>query len=270
MTYLQKILDSHRLKAKNDNRSFELLYEKASESVSTRGFKNALKMHSREGIAVIAEIKRRSPSKGNLFADLDPGVLAAEYESGGAAAISVLTDKENFGGSDEDLIEASKVIKIPVLRKDFTVDQRDICDARIMGADAVLLIVSALDRAELKDFLELSIELDLDPLVEVHDEKELDEALSVGAKLIGVNQRDLKTFDVDPLKAADLISKIPEDVTAVAESGIDGGNSARNLMRVGYSALLVGELLVKSNDRMKTLSELTNKFDEKITTDTGE
>ena len=118
MTYLQKILDSHRLKAKNDNRSFEMLYEKASESVSTRGFKNALKMHSREGIAVIAEIKRRSPSKGNLFADLDPGVLAAEYESGGAAAISVLTDKENFGGSDEDLIEASKVIKIPVLRKD--------------------------------------------------------------------------------------------------------------------------------------------------------
>ena len=174
-----------------------------------------------------------------------------------------MTDKENFGGSDKDLIEASKSVKIPVLRKDFTVDQRDICDARIMGADAVLLIVSALDRYELKDFIELSIELDMDPLVEVHDEKELEQALSVEAKLIGVNQRDLKSFEVDPLKATALMSKIPESVTAVAESGIDGGESARNLMLVGYSALLVGELLVKSNDRMKTLSELNNKFDEK-------
>ncbi len=263
MTYLQKILDLHRLNAKNDKRSFELLYEEASRTGPTRGFKKELTRHSEKGIAVIAEIKRRSPSKGDLFANLDPGALAAEYESGGAAAISVLTDKENFGGSDKDLIEASKSVKIPVLRKDFTVDQRDICDARIMGADAVLLIVSALDRYELKDFIELSIELDMDPLVEVHDEKELEQALSVEAKLIGVNQRDLKSFEVDPLKATALMSKIPESVTAVAESGIDGGESARNLMRVGYSALLVGELLVKSNDRMKTLSELNNKFDEK-------
>jgi len=264
MTYLQKILDSHRLKAKNDNRDFESLYQHASDLPPVRGFRNSLIKHSESGIAVIAEIKRRSPSKGNLFEELDPKLLALEYESGGAAAISVLTDEDSFGGSRQDLIEASQNVKIPILRKDFTVDQRDICDARIMGADAVLLIVSALDQVELKDFLELSIELDLDPLVEVNDEKELERALSVGAELIGVNQRDLKSFEVDPLKAIDLISKIPGPVTAVAESGIDGAESARKMMEAGYSALLVGELLVKSTNRIKLLSDLRSTFDETL------
>ena len=261
MTYLQKILDFHRQKARNDNRNFETLYMEASALPPARGFRNSLIKHSESGIAVIAEIKRRSPSKGNLLEGLDPRLLAAEYENGGAAAISVLTDEDNFGGSEQDLIDASNNVKIPILRKDFTVDQRDICDTRLMGADAVLLIVSALDQVELKDFLELSIELNLDPLVEINDEKELERALSVGAKLIGVNQRDLKSFEVDPLKAMDLISKIPESVTAVAESGIDGGESARKMMEAGYSALLVGELLVKSTDRIKTLSDLRNTFD---------
>ena len=264
MTYLQKILDSHRLKAQNDNRDFESLYQQANDLPPVRGFRNSLIKHSKSGIAVIAEIKGRSPSKGNLFEELDSKLLASEYESGGAAAISVLTDEDSFGGSREDLIEASQNVKIPILRKDFTVDQRDICDARIMGADAVLLIVSALDQVELKDFLELSVELDLDPLVEVNDEKELERALSVGAELIGVNQRDLKSFEVDPLKAIDLISKIPEAVTAVAESGIDGAESARKMMEAGYSALLVGELLVKSTNRIKMLSDLRNTFDEKF------
>ena len=264
MTYLQKILDSHRLKAQNDNRDFESLYQEASDLPPVRGFRNSLIKHSESGIAVIAEIKRRSPSKGNLFEELDPKLLASEYESGGAAAISVLTDEDSFGGSREDLIVTSQNVKIPILRKDFTVDQRDICDARIMGADAVLLIVSALDQVELKDFLELSIELDLDPLVEINDEKELESALSVGAELIGVNQRDLKSFEVDPLKAIDLISKIPDSVTAVAESGIDGAERARKMMEAGYSALLVGELLVKSTNRIKMLSDLRNTFDEKF------
>ena len=261
MTYLQKILDSHRQKARNDNRNFESLYRQASDLPDPRGFRKSLIKHSESGIAVIAEIKRRSPSKGNLLEELDPRLLAAEYENGGAAAISVLTDEKDFGGSKQDLIEASHSVKIPILRKDFTVDQRDICDARIMGADAVLLIVSALDQVELKDFLELSIQLNLDPLVEVHDEKELERALSVGAKLIGVNQRDLKSFEVDPVRAIDLISKIPESVTAVAESGIDGAENARKMMEAGYSALLVGELLVKSADRIKTLSDLRKTSD---------
>ena len=264
MTYLQRILDSHRLRAQNDNRDFESLYEQASALPPTRGFRESLVNNSETEIAVIAEIKRRSPSKGNLFEDLDPKVLAAEYEIGGAAAISVLTDEDSFGGSEQDLMTASDSVKIPILRKDFTVDSRDICDARVMGADAVLLIVSALDQFELKDFLQLSVELDLDPLVEVHDEKELEQALSVGAELIGVNQRDLKSFKVNPSKALDLILQIPKSVTAVAESGIDGPESARKLREAGYSALLVGELLVKSANRIKMLSDLRGTFPEKI------
>ena len=206
MTYLQKSLDSHRLKAQNDNRDFESLYQQANDLPPARGFRNSLIKHSKSGIAVIAEIKRRSPSKGNLFEELDPKLLASEYESGGAAAISVLTDEDSFGGSREDLVEASQNVKIPILRKDFTVDQRDICDARIMGADAVLLIVSALDQVVLNDFLDLSVELALDPLVEVNDEKGLESALSVGADLIGVHQSELTAFDVDQIKDIYLIT----------------------------------------------------------------
>jgi len=255
---LEKILESHRLESQNDNRSFELLYDKAVDAEPTRGFVDSLKSSQKGEIAVIAEIKKKSPSKGELASNLDPASLANEYEKGGAAAISVLTDENNFAGSKEDLIAAAKEVKLPILRKDFTVDLKDICDTRIMGADAVLLIVSALDQVELKDFLDLSIELDLDPLVEVHDEKELERALAVDAKLIGVNQRDLKSFEVDPLKAINLISEIPANVTSVAESGIDSARSASALREAGYAALLVGELLVKSADRAKTLSELRN------------
>ncbi len=258
MSYLEKILESHRLESQNDNRSFELLYDKAVDAEPTRGFVDSLKSSQKGEIAVIAEIKKKSPSKGELASNLNPASLAKEYEKGGAAAISVLTDENNFAGSKEDLIAAAKEVKLPILRKDFTVDLKDICDTRIMGADAVLLIVSALDQVELKDFLDLSIELDLDPLVEVHDEKELERALAVDAKLIGVNQRDLKSFEVDPLKAINLISEIPANVTPVAESGIDSARSASALREAGYAALLVGELLVKSADRAKTLSELRN------------
>ncbi len=258
MSYLEKILESHRLESQNDNRSFELLYDKAVDAEPTRGFVDSLKSSQKGEIAVIAEIKKKSPSKGELASNLNPASLAKEYEKGGAAAISVLTDENNFAGSKEDLIAAAKEVKLPILRKDFTVDLKDICDTRIMGADAVLLIVSALDQVELKDFLDLSIELDLDPLVEVHDEKELERALAVDAKLIGVNQRDLKSFEVDPLKAINLISEIPANVTSVAESGIDSARSASALREAGYAALLVGELLVKSADRAKTLSELRN------------
>ncbi|MED5276527.1 MAG: indole-3-glycerol phosphate synthase TrpC [Actinomycetota bacterium] len=258
MSYLEKILESHRLESQNDNRSFELLYDKAVDAEPTRGFVDSLKSSQKGEIAVIAEIKKKSPSKGELASNLNPASLAKEYEKGGAAAISVLTDENNFAGSKEDLIAAAKEVKLPILRKDFTVDLKDICDTRIMGADAVLLIVSALDQVELKDFLDLSIELGLDPLVEVHDEKELERALAVDAKLIGVNQRDLKSFEVDPLKAINLISEIPANVTSVAESGIDSARSASALREAGYAALLVGELLVKSADRAKTLSELRN------------
>jgi indole-3-glycerol phosphate synthase len=197
---------------------------------------------------VIAEVKRRSPSKGAIDADLDPATLAAAYEHGGAACVSVLTDVDYFGGSPDDLAAARDAIAIPVLRKDFTVALADVCDARIMGADAVLLIVAALDDAELADFHELALELGLDILVEVHDELELERALRVDPTLIGVNQRDLVTFAVDTERAVRLAPQIPAGVLRVAESGIGGPGDAAPLVEAGYHAVLVGESLVRSGD----------------------
>ncbi len=169
---------------------------------------------------MIAEVKRRSPSKGPIAPDLDPAALAGEYQAGGAACLSVLTDADYFSGSAADLVAAGAACTLPVLRKDFTVSAADVCDARLMGADAILLIVAALSDDEVATFLALARELTLDALVEVHDEDELDRALAAGAELVGVNQRDLTTFSVDAGRAARLGGMIPADVVAVAESGI--------------------------------------------------
>lgn len=197
---------------------------------------------------MIAEVKRRSPSKGDLFADLDPAGLASDYRDGGAACLSVLTDTDHFGGSAEDLMAARAAAGLPVIRKDFTVDLRDICDARLMGADCVLLIVAALDDAELADFHALAIELGLDALVETHDEAEVERALAVGASLVGVNQRDLFTFEVDQERAVRVAAALPDGVVRVAESGVRGPDDARVLCDAGYHAVLVGESLVTSGD----------------------
>jgi indole-3-glycerol phosphate synthase len=199
-------------------------------------------------MAVIAEIKRRSPSKGDLFPDLDPGLLAKQYADGGAACLSVLTDQAFFGGSQDDLQAARAAVAVPVLRKDFTVGPADVCDTRIMGADAVLLIVAALDDAELADLHALAVELGLDALVEVHDEPELERALAVGATLVGVNQRDLVTFEVDHDRARRVAAAMPADVVRVAESGVRGPEDAASLQAAGYDAVLVGETLVTSGD----------------------
>lgn len=199
-------------------------------------------------VAVIAEVKRRSPSKGDLFADLDPARLAQQYETGGAACLSVLTDVEFFGGSVDDLQIARAAVSIPVLRKDFTVDARDVCDARIMGADCVLLIAAALDDAELTSFLALARAIGIDALVEIHDEPELERAITAGADLIGVNQRDLVTFEVDTARAVRMAPQMPAGVVRVAESGITGPDDARVLAAAGYHAVLVGEHLVTSGD----------------------
>jgi indole-3-glycerol phosphate synthase len=199
-------------------------------------------------LAVIAEVKRRSPSKGEIAADLDPAELARAYEGGGASCISVLTDREFFGGSAEDLRAARAAIACPVLRKDFTVNAQDVCDARIMGADAVLLIVAALDDRELRDFHDLAVELRLDALVEVHDEAELQRAVEAGATVIGVNQRDLVTFELDTARAVRLGPLMPSGVVRVAESGIRSKGDARPLADAGYHAVLVGESLVRAAD----------------------
>jgi len=197
---------------------------------------------------VIAEVKRRSPSKGALFADLDPAVLARQYETGGASCVSVLTDVDFFGGSADDLRAARAACGLPVLRKDFTVTAADVCDARIMGADAVLLIAAALDDAELADFHALATELGLDVLVEIHDEAELERALTIDAGLIGVNQRDLVTFEVDTDRAVRMAPQMPAGVVRVAESGVRGPEDARRLAEAGYHAVLVGESLVTHDD----------------------
>ncbi|HET6775210.1 MAG TPA: indole-3-glycerol phosphate synthase TrpC, partial [Acidimicrobiales bacterium] len=197
---------------------------------------------------VIAEVKRRSPSRGDLAAGLDPAALAADYERGGATCLSVLTDGEFFGGSPDDLRAARAATRVPVLRKDFTVSPADVCDARIMGADAVLLIAAALDDDELADLHTLAVDVGLDALVEVHDEAELDRALAAGAHLVGVNQRDLVTFEVDHERAARVGAAIPPTVVRVAESGVRGPDDAATLAAAGFDAVLVGELLVTSGD----------------------
>jgi indole-3-glycerol phosphate synthase len=245
-TYLDDILARHRGDAARDDRDLASLVETARACGPARGFARALRA---PGLSVVAEVKRRSPSKGALAAaDLDPALLAKTYAGGGAACLSVLTDGNSFGGSPDDLVRARAATELPVLRKDFTVDARDVCDARSMGADAVLLIAAALSDSELARFHALAHEVGLDALVEVHDEPELERALAVGATLIGVNQRDLVTFEVDHARAVRMAAAIPADVVKVAESGVRGSDDARLLAEAGYDAVLVGEHLVTSTD----------------------
>ena len=253
-TYLDRILEHHRARAAADPRPLDALVESARACVPPRGFARAIS--STPHLAVIAEIKRRSPSKGDLNAGLDPAVMARTYQSGGASCLSVLTDEPHFGGSVADLQAARAACELPVIRKDFTVDARDVCDARIMGADCVLLIAAALSAGELSDFLEVARLVDIDALVEVHDEHELAVALGAGATLVGVNQRDLVTFRVDHARAVRMGSVIPESVVKVAESGVRGREDALSLRAAGYHAVLVGEHLVTAPDPAAALTEL--------------
>ena len=253
-TYLDRILDAHRRAAAEDRRPLTQLVDAARAQPPTRGFRSALATAS--GIAVIAEIKRRSPSKGDLNPNLDPADVAMTYEEGGASCLSVLTDREFFGGSPGDLKEARAVSRLPVLRKDFTVAGHDICDARLMGADAVLLIAAALSPKELTGFHELATEVGLDALVEVHDDAELEVALAAGATLVGVNQRDLVTFEVDRARAERMAGVIPAGIVKVAESGVRDADDARRLADAGYDAILVGETLVTSPDPARAIHDL--------------
>jgi indole-3-glycerol phosphate synthase len=255
-TYLDRILAAHRARAEADDRPLDRLVDAARAAAPVRGFAAALR--SPGGLGVIAEVKRRSPSKGDLFVDLDPAEVARAYERGGAACLSVLTDHEFFGGSPADLQAARAATGLPVLRKDFTVGPADVCDARIMGADAVLLIVAALGDAELADFHALAGEVGLDALVEVHDEAELERALAVGARLVGVNQRDLVTFSVDHDRAVRVGKAMPPSVVRVAESGIRGPADAASLAAAGFDAVLVGESLVTSGDPESAVAALTS------------
>ncbi len=253
-TYLDSILAFHRERARNDARDVSTLVDQAQRVDVVRGFRRALTETSH--LAVISEIKRRSPSKGDLNAALDPALIAQQYEAGGASCLSVLTDEPHFGGSVADLQAARNACSLPVLRKDFTVDVRDVCDARIMGADCVLLIAAALSVDEMRHCLAMAREVRIDALVEVHDEKELSIALDCGADLVGVNQRDLVTFQVDHDRAVRMGSVIPKEVVSVAESGVRGRADAQALRAAGYNAVLVGEHLVTAPDPAAALRDL--------------
>ncbi|HEY1651557.1 MAG TPA: indole-3-glycerol phosphate synthase TrpC [Acidimicrobiales bacterium] len=252
-TYLEEILTSHRARAAEDGRTLGDLVEQARVTPPPRDFAGALRG---DGLSCIAEIKRRSPSKGDLAPELQPDLVAKEYVAGGAACLSVLTDTRFFGGSSADLSTARQASGLPVLRKDFTVQEADVVDTRLMGADAVLLIVAALDDDTLRRCAARADELGLAALVEVHDEAELARALAAGSSLVGVNRRDLRTFEVDHERAYRLAKKIPADVLAVAESGIRDADDARRLAEAGYDAVLVGETLVRSDDRVGQVRDL--------------
>ncbi|NMD22809.1 MAG: indole-3-glycerol phosphate synthase TrpC [Actinobacteria bacterium] len=254
-TYLDRIVARHREVAALDSRPLAALVEAALRAAPVRGFRAAL-----DGVphlAVISEVKRRSPSKGELNAGLDPAALAQAYERGGASCLSVLTDEEFFGGSVADLQAARGACSLPVLRKDFTVSEREVVDARLMGADCVLLIAAALAPSELIGFHQLAVEIGLDVLVEIHDEPELEVALAAGATLVGVNQRDLVTFQVDHERALRMAGVMPAGVVRVAESGVRGAADAASLRAAGYHAVLVGETLVTSGDPAAAVGELT-------------
>ncbi len=256
-TYLTGILAAHRARAAADERDLDDLLDRAQACGPTRPFALSLSVPAGGELAVIAEVKRRSPSKGDLDVGLDAAAVAVDYEAGGAAGVSVLTDVEFFSGSPADLVAARSACRLPVLRKDFTVSPADICDARLMGADAVLLIVAALSDTELSSFLSVAHEITLDAVVEVHDEAELERALDAGAELVGVNQRDLTTFSVDAGRAARLVEHIPSEVVAVAESGIGGEDDVARLADIGYQAVLVGESLIRAPDRAAAVRALT-------------
>ena len=253
-TYLDTILARHREVAAADHRSLDALIERCVGLDPTRGFRAALA--SRDALGVISEIKRRSPSKGDLNVRLDPAEMARTYERGGAACLSVRTDRDAFGGSAADLQAARVACALPVLRKDFTVSALDVVDGRLMGADCVLLIAAALDAVELADFHRLGTEIGLDVLVEIHDEPELEVAMEAGATIIGVNQRDLVTFLVDHERAERMGGLIPESVVSVAESGVRGADDARRLRSAGYDAVLVGETLVTAEDPAAEIQSL--------------
>lgn len=208
--------------------------------------------------AIIAEIKKASPSKGLLAADFEPARLARQYETGGAAALSVLTDEAFFQGSLADLAAARAVCALPVLRKDFTLDESHVLEAAAGGADAILLIAAILEAGQIRNLAETAATYGMAALVEVHDERELEKAVAAGAEIVGVNNRDLNTFEVTLETSLRLAPRIPPSVIKVSESGIRSGRDIALLREAGYRAFLVGEHLMKSPDPAAAVRALTH------------
>jgi indole-3-glycerol phosphate synthase len=254
---LERILAATRARVAEAKRGADLRdLERQADSHVPRGFRRALEATSGEGVSVIAELKKASPSKGLIRAEFRPAELARELEAAGAAALSVLTDEEFFQGSLGNLREASAAVKIPCLRKDFIVDEFQLLEARASAADGVLLIVAALSPEELGTLATRARRHGLDVLCEVHDGEELQCALDAGCDLIGVNTRDLRTFKVDLETAFRLAEKIPAGVVRVAESGIHSAEDVARLRAAGYDAFLVGESLMRADRPGGALREL--------------
>ncbi len=231
------------------------LWRRAEAVAPIRGrFRDALTRADR--VNVIAECKRRSPSRGVLRRDYDPVEIARAYETGGAAAISVLTEPTFFDGTLEHLAAIRRVVRLPLLRKDFIVSEYQLLEARASGADAVLLIVAALELDELKQLISRARELELDALVEVHDRAELSVALDAGAEIVGVNNRNLRTLTVNVDASRDVISAMPRHVTAVSESGLKTPDDLAQLRDMGYSAFLIGERFMTAGDPGQALAEV--------------
>lgn len=260
-TILDKIL-SHKVEeiAQQQNKVPMSEARKAAESASPA--RDMLAGLQRETVALIAEVKKASPSKGVLIENFDPVMLGTTYAQNGAAAISVLTDERFFQGHLDYMTAVRQAVGVPVLRKDFIIDPYQVYEGRAAQADAMLLIVAALDDAQLRDLHRQITALGMTPLVEVHDEAELERALACNAKLIGVNNRDLKTFDVDLDTTARLAALIPDDVIVVAESGIRNAQDVVHMGQLGAHAVLVGESLVKVADANGDLAETIKVFSE--------
>lgn len=262
-TYLDRILARTTIdvKERKQRDSQSTLERNAAACPAAVSLRDRL---ARPGMAVIAEIKRASPSRGRFPVEIDPSAIAAEYVAGGAAGISVLTDEPFFQGSLADMAAAADVAHgvkqpVPILRKDFIVDGYQIVEARAHGADAVLLIVAALSDGQLCELFTTAAEWGMDALVEVHDELELERATNLGATIIGINNRDLKTFDVDLGTTERLAPQVPEGTVIVAESGVFGSAEIDRLARAGANAVLVGEGLIRAKDRSKALRALWSR-----------
>ena len=245
-----------RIEERFSNTSIEAIKNKAKTACKspTVNFKEALEKHDQ--LAIISEIKKASPSKGMIKGFEDPLAIALEYLSAGASAISVLTEEDYFLGQDEHLVKVRQRIPLPVLRKDFIIDIKQIYESRIIGADAILLIVSILADEQLAKYQAVAKILGLGCLVEVHDEQELERALRTDADIIGINNRDLKTFKTDLNITARLINMIPKDKVVVSESGINSSEDARYLKNLGVNAILVGESLMKADNINMKIQEL--------------
>lgn len=255
MSVLHRILETKREEIESRRRAVPLTELKArlADAAPPRGFHHALRQ-THNPIALIAEIKRASPSKGVIREDFDPLRIAAQYHEAGADALSVLTDAPYFQGKPEYLTQARAHTPLPTLRKDFLIDAYQVYESRALGADAILLIVAAVpDRAHLHDLRALTESLGMDALVEVHDEWELETAVLSGATLIGVNNRDLRTFEVSLETTLRLLRYFPDEATRVSESGIETADDVRRLHAAGVQAILVGETLMRASDPVATV-----------------